>query len=313
MSKVSRALGPGAKAPPDLVVPDVGTESSTTEVLQAAIATAALRIVEHDAVIRAGEDAEGVHQARVGCRRLRSDLRTYGDLVEPAWSQPLREELRWLAGELGGVRDLDVLAERLHRACDRLDDDDRAEMVTVLARLDGERQRAVARAIAALDSDRYLSLLDALVDAARAPRTRPAAEGPAAAAVPPLAATAFSKLRKAVRKAGGDPTDEQLHRLRIKAKRARYAADVAEPLVGDAAHDASKAIAALQDVLGDHHDCVVAERWLSTASHTATPAQCFALGQLVADQRAEARRLRREWRSAWKTAKRTGRSAWKGS
>ena len=308
--KLVRALGPRALQPPDLAVGDPGPDATAGEVLRSAIAASVQRIVEHDNVIRAGADPEGVHQARVGCRRLRSDLRTFAPLLDTTWSEPLRDELRWLAGELGAVRDLDVLRGRLHAQVAELRDDEQAAAAPIVARLDRERAAAVQRAHAALDSRRYLALLDRLVDAANAPHTLPEAEATASEVVPGLAGVPFRKLRKAVKKLGKNPSDEALHELRIKAKRARYAADVAVPVVGDRARDYTKVLAGLQDVLGDHHDCAVAEAWLLEAAGRGTRSQSFALGLLVAGQRHEADRLRRQWRSAWKKVDRSKRTSW---
>jgi CHAD domain-containing protein len=156
--------------------------------------------------------------------------------------------------------------------------------------------------LAALDSRRYLALLDRLVDAATAPQLLAAADAPAAEVVPVLAGTAFGRLRTRVAKLGRTPSDDKLHATRILAKKARYAADVAVPVVGKPAAKLAKALGKLQDVLGDLHDCAVAEAWLTDAARGATRAQAFALGQLVAGQRHEAARLRGEWRAAWKAA-----------
>jgi CHAD domain-containing protein len=311
--KLVRALGPRALAPPDLVVAEsLGKGASAAEVLRAGIAVAVLRIVEHDRVIRADVEPEGIHQARVGTRRLRSDLRTFASLLDTSWSEPLRDELRWLAGELGEVRDRDVLGARLRRQAAALGDDDRVAADGVLVKLDRERGRAVTKAIAALDSRRYLALLDRLVDAANRPRTRPEAEVPAKEVLPGLAGDAFGKLRKGVKKLGKHPSDEALHELRIKAKKARYAADVAVPVVGDEAKAYTKAVGALQDVLGDHHDCSVAAEWLRSALPTATKAQAFVLGLLVAEQHRQADGLRTQWRAAWDDLDRPKLTGWLG-
>ena len=309
--KLVRALGPRALQPPDLTVAELGRHATAVEVISAGIANAVLRIVEHDRVIRADDDPEGIHQARVGTRRLRSDLRTFGPLLDTSWSEPLREELKWLASELGEVRDRDVLAGRLRAQVATLDaEDDRVAAAGVLVKLDRERSRAVARAIAALDSRRYLALLDRLVDATRAPRTLPEADVPVRAVLPALAGTAFHTLRKGVKKLGKRPADDELHRLRIKAKKARYAADVAVPVIGDQARAYTKAVGALQDVLGDHHDCAVAADWLRAAVPGATRAQAFALGLLVAGQQHQADELRRSWRSAWDDLDRSKLTSW---
>ena len=63
--------------------------------------------------MRRGGDPEVVHQARVATRRLRSDLRTFEHFVDHEWAAELRAELRWLGAELGAVRDVEVLRDRL--------------------------------------------------------------------------------------------------------------------------------------------------------------------------------------------------------
>ncbi|MEJ7845718.1 MAG: CYTH and CHAD domain-containing protein [Acidimicrobiales bacterium] len=298
-AKLVRALGPRALQPPDLRAADVGDTSTATEVIAAGIANAALRVVVNDAVIRADREPEGIHQARVGTRRLRSDLRTFGPLLDRAWVDPIRDELKWFAGLLGEVRDRDVMKARLGRQATALADADQEAVLAVLGTLDKERTRAIARAVAALDGRRYVLMLERLVAAAAAPRVLPGADAPAAEALPPLAGHAFRKLRKGVEALGKHPADEALHEVRILAKKARYAADVAVPVVGDDAKAYTKAVAGLQDVLGDHHDCAVAEEWLRARAARATRVQAFALGQLVAHQHHEASRLRGEWRAAW--------------
>lgn len=308
--KHRRALGPAAAAPSDLAVTDLGPRSSAVDVLRAGMARAALRIVEHDAVIRTGRDPEGPHQARVACRRLRSDLRTLAPLVDAGWATSLRSELRWLAAELGAMRDLDVLSARLHTAAERLHGEERAAADAVLSRLAHERTRAFERAVTALDSDRYLALLDQLVDGAREPATLPGATEKAADVLPPLAAKAFGGLRAAAKRTGAHGSDEALHDLRIRAKRARYAADLAAPVVRAPAKRLSSALGGLQDVLGDHHDAVVAARWLRGAVPSATRAQAFALGLLVADEERAAREGRERWRTAWRAVNRKKLTSW---
>ena len=79
-------------------MPDLGADASAGNVVRRAIALSAIRLIRHDPVVRLDTDPEGVHQARVATRRLRSDLRTFRPLVDAAWSSALRDELGWLAG-----------------------------------------------------------------------------------------------------------------------------------------------------------------------------------------------------------------------
>jgi triphosphatase len=60
--------------------------------------------------VRAG-DAEGIHQMRVGLRRLRAAISIFGDIVRGRDTDALKQELKWLTEELGPARDLDVLAK----------------------------------------------------------------------------------------------------------------------------------------------------------------------------------------------------------
>jgi inorganic triphosphatase YgiF len=109
--KLTRALGPPAQAPADVTVPTLKATATIQQLIHHAVAKSVARIVAHDAGVRLGQDPEQVHQFRVGARRLRSDLRTFAPLLDAAWMDFLRTELRWLGTEVGVVRDCDVLAE----------------------------------------------------------------------------------------------------------------------------------------------------------------------------------------------------------
>lgn len=294
---------------PALVVEEVGPDASAAAVVRAGIGAAAGRVLANLPVVRAGEDPEGTHQARVGLRRLRSDLRTFRPVLDADWSRDLRTELRWLADAFGAVRDLDVLAARLAGPIAALGDDAPAA-AAMIERLAAERAAAHERAVAALDSRRAEVLVERMVDAATAPRTTRAAAVPAVEVVPRLARKPFRRLRRAVHDIGEDPSAAELHQVRIRAKRARYAAEIAIPVVGRPAKATAKRLRALQGVLGDHQDCVVAEAWLRPTVDAASPREAFAVGLLVADQRRLAAELRRRWPDAWAPLERPERTAW---
>ena len=74
------------------------------------------RLLAHDPVVRLDAGEVGVHQARVSIRRLRSDLKTFAPLVDAAWADALRTDLKVVADALGRVRDADVLGVRLEKA-----------------------------------------------------------------------------------------------------------------------------------------------------------------------------------------------------
>jgi CHAD domain-containing protein len=231
-------------------------------------------------------------------------------LLDQEWVGRLRDELKWLANLLGDVRDADVLHARLTRRVAGLPDGDAAAAGRLLHDLLGQRDAARERLLQGMDEPRYTALLDDLVAAAQAPAVLPEAAGVASEAAPPLVAKAWRRLRKAVRRAGATPPDEALHRIRIRAKRARYAAEAVKPVVGKPARAFAKAASNLQDELGEQHDAVVAEAWLREKGGSARGAEALAAGQLIAAERSSAQAARERWRPAWKTVAGKKRTGW---
>jgi CHAD domain-containing protein len=311
-TKYTRALGARAEgmAGPELAVPQPGPGGGVRELLRHDLAGSTLRLFHHEAAARAGDDPEGVHQARVATRRIRSTLRTFSSLLEPEWTSRLRDELKWLAGLLGAVRDADVLLERLDGDLAALPEVDADAGRRLLRGLEDERDAARDALLAGMAGDRYTVLLDDLVAAAVDPSLREGADGPAAAALPPLVAKPWKKLAKEVRKAGRHPDDAQLHQIRIRAKRLRYAAEAVAPVAGKDASRLASAAEDLQEVLGDQHDAVVAEAWLRAAAKATRGGPAMVAGLLVAAERAKADAGRAGWRKAWKALDRKKLRAW---
>jgi CHAD domain-containing protein len=309
--KYLRALGGRERVlGPEIVPPELDDDATVEALLRHDLASGTLRLFRHEAGVRTGEDPEAVHQARVATRRLRSTLRTFSSLLDPDWTDRLRDELKWLADLLGQVRDTDVLLERFNEHLAALPAADAKVGPRLLAALVDQRDSARRRLLRAMATERYAVLLDDLVAAAAAPALLPGADRPAAQVMPPLVAKPWKKLRKQVRKAGDDPPDDQLHQIRIRAKRARYAAEAVEPVIGQPAEDYADAVADLQSVLGDHQDAVVGEAWLREAAGSARRDVALVAGLLIAAERASAADTRGRWRAVWKTASRKKLRAW---
>jgi len=299
--KYLRALaGRDGQLGPELPQPSLDQGASVEALLRHDLAAGTMRLFRHEAAVRIGEDPEAVHQARVATRRLRSTLRSFRKLLEPEWTTRLRDELKWLADLLGAVRDADVLLGRFEGHLEALPEADAEAGRRLLRGLVERREADRGRLLAAMGEPRYATLLDDLVAAALAPGLLPGADQPAVEVMPALVAKPWRRLRKTVRAAGGDPTDEELHQVRIRAKRARYAAEAVEPVIGKQAERFADAAADLQDVLGDQHDAVVGEAWLRQAARSARRDGAVAAGQLVAAERADAAAARAAWPSAWK-------------
>ena len=230
--------------------------------------------------------------------------------VEPI-PDGLIDDLRWLAGVLGQVRDLDVLGEAVAQAITHLDPADRRHTNALTKRLDRQRDVALANAHGALDTPRYYALVGRLVDLAVRPPLLAVAQGPAVSVLGAHARQAWRRLDKAARAAGepGVPI-EVVHALRIRAKQFRYAVDALVD-VQPAAKAHAALLAVLQDGLGELNDAAVAEAWLrDQCAHQDDPARAFVLGQLVMTERMIIEARRAAWPSAWKPVRRRRRRAW---
>jgi CHAD domain-containing protein len=309
-SKYEQALGDRAGAPPELALWTLDPDASAQELLRLDLTMGALRLFRHEAAVRLGEDPEAVHQARVATRRLRSTLRTFSDLLEADWTERLRAELKWLAGLLGAVRDADVLLADLQGRLTTLPLRDAEPGARLLGVLEKECGAVREDLLAAMAEPRYAALLDDLVAAAQAPPVLLAAARPAAEVLPALVAKPLKRLRRQVRGLPAEPSDAELHQVRIRAKRARYALEAVEPVFGAKAGKLAEAISGLQDVLGEQHDGVVAEDWLRQTAATSTANAAVVAGELIALERLAAASARERWPAAWRAASRKRLRAW---
>jgi CHAD domain-containing protein len=280
--------------------------SAPLESLGALLAAQLCAVQSHDPGVRLGTDPEDLHRLRVAVRRSRAILRVARPLLDERWADALRAELGWLGHALGPVRDLDVLLAHLREEIGTLDADEAFAAERLVHALGSERDVARAALLEVLDSNRYLALLDALGDAAEQPRASGRSVG-----LEELAGLAFADLRKAAKGLGPRASDEELHKLRIKTKRARYAGELAAGTVGKPAERFVARARALQDLVGTHQDAVVASaRLRELSAGTRGDRVAFAAGRL--DEREQARR--REARSAvpkaWRKLQKAGRRAW---
>jgi CHAD domain-containing protein len=257
--------------------------------LGAMLAVQVRAMLAADPAVRLGLGSESLHDFRVAMRRMRALLRAARPGLDPGWADGLRGELGWLAGETGAARDLDVLVEELEPRVARLGEVDSPGGAPLLAGLNGERAAARERVLAAIASPRYLALVDRLVAEAGRPRLSGDRLDLAA-----LVKAEYRRMRKAARRAGPRPDDAAMHRLRIKGKRARYAAELAA--LPDDRRGAAFVRAAkdLQDVLGSHQDAVVADERLRALTDGAEPLSAFAAGRLVEQETARRAAARAE-------------------
>jgi CHAD domain-containing protein len=299
--KVFRALGffPVEPAVPPRWAPPL-------EHVRAMLAVEVGELIAHDPGTRLGDDSEELHQARVATRRLRAVLRAARDLLDPGWTESLRAELSWLGRALGSVRDLDVLLERLRVEIDDLEPAERRAAGQLLRLLEKERESARAAMLETMSSAHYADLLARLEAAAVSPRARAGD-----VSLQDIAAREFRKLRTAVRALPPDPSDGALHAVRIRGKRARYAAELAEGVVGKPARRFVRDAKCFQDVIGDHQDAVVAEERVRRLLDEIGGVRAhFAAGRVVERERERRRAARAAFPAAWRRLEKRGKRAW---
>jgi CHAD domain-containing protein len=263
-------------------------------------------LLSRDPGVRIGGESEDVHQMRVATRRLRSALRIARPLLKPEWEITLRNKLRWLGRQLGEARDLDVQIAYFREQVKSVKPPDRVAFHRFLGYLQRARSEVQRRLIRQLRRSRYVTLINRLAVAVREPVIVHHE-----VALPDLAAKAFKKLRRAVKGLGDSPSNEQWHCVRIRAKRARYAAELSERCVGQDATRFIDQMKLIQDQLGDIQDAVMAEVHLRRfTSKKAGSHSLFLAGQMVERQRQRRRDAKRAFLPAWKKVKKYGEEVW---
>ncbi|MFI8904920.1 CYTH and CHAD domain-containing protein [Streptomyces albidoflavus] len=313
-SKFARALADTGPPPEGWPAPDPAPAPGTAgaEVL-AHLARWHRALVALDTDVRR-DLPDSVHQLRVATRRLRSAFKTYRKVLDRAVTDPVGEELKWLAGELAPARDNEVLTARLAHLLDTTDTTLVLGPAPARLRLHSTPRAAEARdrVRAALDSPRHLALLTALARLATDPPLRPAAHRPARKVLPAALARDHrrlaTRLDAALALPPGPGRDHALHQARKAAKRARYAAEAARPALGKPAKRYRKHVKAVQQLLGVHQDSVVARealRQLAVEAHGAGES-AFTWGLLYGTEQARAEAAERELPGVWAKVREEG-------
>jgi CHAD domain-containing protein len=216
-----------------------------------------------------GRDPEGVHQMRVGLRRLRALVTTYKSVFAEDPYTYLRTELRWLQQQLGSAREWDVfLAETLAPLRNRLPSEDSLDVLEKEAQA---LQRAgYEQARTAVTDPRTAELLLRLElwlaeggwRASAVPGQADIGDEP----VEPFARATLARRAKKVTKLGRRHetlSEGDLHRLRIQCKKLRYASEFFAGLFPKKATKRYlKGLEAIQDRLGAVNDAATGQRLL---------------------------------------------------
>ncbi|MDF6045990.1 CYTH and CHAD domain-containing protein [Streptomyces sp. JH14] len=254
---------------------------------------------------------DAVHRMRTTARRLRGCLRSYRSVLDRQVTDPIRRDLKWLAGELGVERDHEVLRERLTSGVGELP----GELVLgpVNARLQAwdaaQRAEGRRRTLDALASHRYLNLLEKLKLLADAPPLRTKAAGKPEKVLVKALLKEYDRLVQRMDRAldmpSGSERDATIHHARKAAKRLRYAAEAARPALGKPARRLGKRVKDVQRVSGAQHDSVVtcdSLRRLAVSAHAAGEPG-FTWGLLHGQERAAAGARERQLPEVWARAR----------
>ncbi len=257
-----RAAGGGGSGPrPPLLREDLDVDDAFCHV----VAQLAATIVHHAPAARAAHGMEPVHQMRVALRRLRSALSLFRKLAGGPELDRARRDLAGLARALGPARDWDVFLGGTGREVARLLPEEPAVKRLVAAA--GRRRRLAYEELArVLDDKDFQRLLLGLIELAlvRPWRGEAAAAG-LAQDRPRLIAFARRALDRKLRQVSGAGEDlsplaaAELHAVRIRCKRLRYAAELFVPLApAKATRRFLRRLSAVQERLGELNDGAVA-------------------------------------------------------
>lgn len=233
---------------------------------------------------------------RVATRRMRAALSMFSDAL-PVRAGHVRSELGWIADVLGAVRDLDVQLQRIDQWVQEVPEPDRSALEDLRGLLAGRRATARTALLGVLESSRYERLVASCTALLRQGPSRRAvpARTPAFVAVPDLIRARHRAVTKAAKRARRSGLPDDLHRLRIRGKRLRYALEFVTPLYQGETTKYVKRIVKLQDSLGLMQDArVAAERLHDLATDVSVELSrrtVFVMGGVAERYRHEASRL----------------------
>lgn len=214
---------------------------------------------------------EGVHQMRVGLRRLRAAISVFKEFVQGPEAERIKADLTWLTERLGPARDLDVLiADGL--ALLQREYPGEPSIASLKSDLNAQRLRDFSTAKAAVESDRYrkmvVQVLLWLIGGKWLQTTDPLMVKLRGRRIADFAASIMEQRSKTVVKRAAKLRSldaRRLHKLRIAAKKLRYAAEFFESLFGKGKAQADRkefleSLKRLQDALGQLNDTAVQEK-----------------------------------------------------
>ena len=275
----------------------VGRDEPVAVLLRSTLSEALHDLRWREAAVRHDVD-DAVHQLRVRCRRLRTDLRTFRKLYADDRVSQLRRELSWLSESFDAARDLEVLCERVARTAKR-EPWEVLDVEFLLAELRELQASAQEDAVRALAGPRYRHVVETLEEVAIRPTLAETASGRCGDVLPPLVHQAWDRMAGASAKLTLETPDEQWHKTRILAKRARYTAETAGQALGDRTDPVAEEAKLVQEMLGEHQDAVVTAQRLTSLAQHYRGTRALVIGRLVEREHALARESEFAFLEGW--------------
>ncbi len=246
----------------------------------------------HEAGTREGSDSEDLHDMRVASRRLRAAMDVFTDCFPRNAFKPLRKTAAQLTRALGEVRDLDVLIEELQRYRKKLPADERVGVDDLIGTLKEERSAARERMIATLDETNqsgFRHRLFALIAHGRGANSRSHkqhaghAHGTLRAGAQRICVVRIADLYGFAPAIHDEARDEELHQMRIAAKRLRYSLEIFRVCFGPDIDERIADVKAVQEQVGQIHDCDVLVDLLRRHLQVLAQRDCEKLAALAAE------------------------------
>jgi CHAD domain-containing protein len=275
--------------------------SSTREAFKTIGRACLKQIVDNAAPLTKG-DAEGVHQMRVGLRRLRAAMTLFGDVVRARQTREIKRELKWLASELTPAREMQVLIERVVAPLRENTHPQRNGIRSFSSDLMARREAAQERAQHAVDSPRFRALtLEIAAWLETGDWHEPHDDTAHRLGDMPVEDFAAGELRRRFRKVRKNGrklatlSPRRRHKLRIRVKKLRYAAEFFGSLYGARGQAKRRktfvaALEWLQDGLGDLNDISVDASILARAGvrrPRVSKRRAFAAGRMTGREDAQ--------------------------
>lgn len=242
------------------------------------------------------DDPEATRKIRLSFRRIRYQLKTMAAIESSLGAEFLIGRLGDVGKPFGRLRDAEILESTVLKTLgDRADTTQGRQLLEIAAHARRVEQQSTDHI---LHSDTYRENID---EVSKFRRSLPSHHS-TPDTLRPMAERAmhvsWRALRRVALKAKQDPTDTNLHRTRIAAKRTLYAAQALSEVLGAPAEEFMSKVDELQKYLGKQHDLVIAWKWFTRVSKDYPALRSFARS-LAREVRKRADKRSRRWTKYW--------------